>query len=165
MSSTVGMHIPLSGNWVPACSIQALKPTDEEWQDAQTPSVICQTVNVALKNLEDFNIERIALVQNHELPIPENEGDTVELTRAPVEHELAGQRTRLHKDAEMDLQLRAAMHLLRWYVMLLNRLTYFVAGNCESVAPRSCLFGRFFLKPLLMSFEFLFVYESELLKF
>ena len=100
VSPTVGMLIPLSGNWVPAWSIRVLKPTDEESQDAPTPSVICQTVKEALNGFEDFNIELI-------------DDDTMELTRAPFEHELAGQRTRPDKDAETDLQLRAAKHLLR----------------------------------------------------
>ena len=65
-SPTVGMLIPLSGNWVPAWSIRVLKPTDEESQDAPPPSVICQTVKVALKGFGDFNIELIALVRNPE---------------------------------------------------------------------------------------------------
>ena len=93
VSPTVGMLMPLSGNWVPAWSIRVLKPTEEESQDATPPSVICQTVKVALEGFEDFNTELIASVQNPEFPIPENEDDTVELTRAPFEHELAGQRT------------------------------------------------------------------------
>ena len=110
---TVGMLIPLSGNWVPAWSIRVLKPTNEESQDAPPLSVTCQTVKVALKVFEDFNIELIALVQDPEFTIAENEGDTVELTREPFEHELAGQRTRPYKGAEMDLQLRTAEHKLR----------------------------------------------------
>ena len=85
VSSTVGILIPLSGNWVPAWSIRVLKPTDEESQDAPTPSVtVWQTVKVALKGFEDINIELIALVQNPDFSRPENENDTVELTRAPV---------------------------------------------------------------------------------
>ena len=55
----------------------------------------------------------IALVQNLEFPSTKNDDDTVELTRAPFEHELAGQKTRPYKEAEMDLQLHAAKHLLR----------------------------------------------------
>ena len=84
--------------------------------------MICQTVKVALKGFEDFNIELIALVQNREFSITEND-DTLELTRAPFEHELAGQRTRPDKDAETDLQLRAAKHLSRQ--VRLSRLTCF----------------------------------------
>ena len=113
VSPTVGMLIPLSENWVPAWSIRVHKLMNEESQDEPPPSVICQTVKVALKGFEDFNVELIALVQNPEFPIAENEGDSVELTRAPFEHELAGQRTRPHKDVEMDLQLRTAEHKLR----------------------------------------------------
>ena len=113
VSPIFGMLIPLSGNWVPAWNIRVLKPTDDESHDAPPPGVICQTVKVALKDFEDFNIELIALLQNPELPIPENEDDTAELARAPSEYELAGQRTRPYKDAEMDLQLRAAKRLLR----------------------------------------------------
>ena len=64
MSPTVGMLIPLSEKWVPARSIRVPKPADEESQDAPPPSVICQTVKVALKGFDDFNIELIALVQN-----------------------------------------------------------------------------------------------------
>ena len=45
-----------------------LKPTDES-QDAPTPSVIGQTVTVALKGFEGFNIELIDSVQNPEFPI------------------------------------------------------------------------------------------------
>ena len=48
VSPTVGMLIPLSGNWVLAWSIRVLKTTDEESQGAPPPSVICQTVKVAL---------------------------------------------------------------------------------------------------------------------
>ena len=59
-----------------------------------------------------LTIVLIALVQNPGFAIPENDDDTVELMRAPFEHELAGHRTRPYKDAEMDLQLCAAKHLL-----------------------------------------------------
>ena len=94
VSPTVGMLIPLSWNWAPAWSIRVLKPTEEDSQDAPTPSRICQTVKLALKGNEDFNIELIALVHNWELSIPENDDDTVERRRAPFEHELDGQKTR-----------------------------------------------------------------------
>ena len=73
----------------------------------------CHNAEVALEGVENFNIELIALVQNLEFSIPENDDDTVELTRAPFEHELAGQRTRPFKDAELELEFCATKHLLR----------------------------------------------------
>ena len=68
--------------------------------------MICQTVRVAQHLADHFTAQR-------EFPIPEINNETVELTRAPFEHELAGQRTRPFKDAELEVQLRAAKHLFR----------------------------------------------------
>ena len=53
-----------------------------------------EAFKVALTGFEDFNIMLVALVQNPEITIPENDDDTVELTRASFEHELAGLSTR-----------------------------------------------------------------------
>ena len=135
VSSTVGMLIPLSGNWVPAWSVRVLKSTDEESQDASPSSVICQTVKVALKGFEDFNIELIALVQNAEFPSPK-----MMTTQWNSHVRRSSTSTLAREDSTLQgCELRAAKHLLRLDAVRLSRLTYFVAGKCESVAPRSCL--------------------------
>ena len=84
-------------------------------------------VKVALKGFEDFHIELIALVQNPELPIPENEDDTVELTRAPFE--LAGQRTLQGCGNGPPASRREALVAVMQCVSVVSRIFWLVSTN------------------------------------
>ena len=61
----------------------------------------------------------------------------MQLTRAPFEHELAGLRTRPFKDAELELQLRAAKHLLRY-----DAVASVVSGILRLVSATLLLYAR-----------------------
>ena len=91
-----------------------LKPTDEESQEcAAAECDLPDGQGGAERYLKTSTSSWSLWCRTPDFTIPENEDNTVELTRAPFEHELAGQRTRPYKDEEMDLQFRAAKHLLR----------------------------------------------------